>query len=344
MGGGVKNFEFCFLPLGDQSIASSRLRCFSIHNALIKAGFSSKIGFSEKCKILIIQKRTDTLALKAAIKCQKDGGILIFDIDDFPESEKFRKKAQLLASLATAITCATPEQKKIAEYLFVDVEKSRIFCFPNPVDYELERPINREHSNVGPLKVGWFGNVENFPNRLVNELSEVSGVELHAITNFSQEMVDKFKDCTFHKWSYCNFSSILCSLDVCILSHFGTEIYNAKNANKMITAISHGLPVIASDTPDYRRLAKACGVDEYLFLDYEKLVECVNKMRDPDCRMRYIQKAQPVIWKEFNLDTILKSFLNIIEKSTKSGPQKGGSRTAEFFRGCYQRWVFKRYS
>jgi len=313
----LRDLKFSFLPLGDENIASSRLRCYRIQDALERSGFTSRIGFDAFCDILLIQKKCDERAIDAAFACKRKSGILIFDIDDFPDIPGFLHKAQLLVSIADVVTTATPEQGTLAGKLFSGLSGDRIFCLPNPVDYNLAGPRKKLHEVCNPLKIVWFGNVENFPERLLSSASTTRDFEFHAITNASAGVRERYSNCHFHEWNYKNFSDTLSQFDVCLLNHQGTEILNAKSANKMVTAIVHGLPVVASRTPDYQRVAHLAGLDDWLYDDETTLYACLNKLTDPAIRNSYISQSQQVVWESFHINKITLSFLDIVQEARK---------------------------
>jgi hypothetical protein len=306
--------KISFLPLGDANIASSRLRCYKLKDGLEKKNILCQIGFDDSCDILFIQKKTDEIALESAALCRQKGKILIFDIDDFPECPIFRKNSQTLASQADAITTATPEQKKIACSIFKRIPESKVFCLPNPIDYDLVTPNKKIHDVSIPLKIVWFGNIENYPEWLMGPLSTLKDVELHAITNVSSDILREYPYINFHDWTYSDFSEMISSFDLCILDHSGSEIINSKSANKMVTAISHGLPVLASRTPDYQRLAKFAGVDDWLFENVNTLLDHVERLRDPSCRNNYIISAQKIVWETYHIDNIIEKLGKIIQE------------------------------
>lgn len=77
-----KNLVFCWLPYGDEKLASSRLRVYRIHRELLRRGISSTIGFTSSANVAIIQKRIDRSAFIFALKAKIKGMTLVYDLDD----------------------------------------------------------------------------------------------------------------------------------------------------------------------------------------------------------------------------------------------------------------------
>lgn len=309
----LKSSSIRFLPLGDENTASSRLRCFKIREELARKGFDARIGVgSRSSDFLFIQKRGDDEAVDAARACKRSNGFVLFDIDDFPVCPDFRKRVSELISVADAVTTATPEQQELVRKIFSLPPEKKVFCLPNPADYELQEPERKLHHCSHPLKVVWFGNVENFPGQLVPAIANLPDLEFHAVTNASHALTQQFPQCRFHPWSYGGFSRTLRPFDLCLLSHEGSEITNAKSSNKMATAILHGVPVVASRTPDYERLAEAAGVAQWLYDDLQGMLRCIEMLRDPQRRNSYLSTAQPAVWQECDVDKVASRFLEIL--------------------------------
>lgn len=307
----VESLTFCFLPVGNEEIASSRLRCYRLSEGLQRRGVRCMLGYQENCNILVIQKKTDAVALAAAFDCKRKDRTLIFDIDDFYDDRSFQKSVQTIISLADVVTTATLEQKELVSRFFSCVPHSKVFSLPNPVDYGLTQPKQRVHLSTRTLKVVWFGNVENFPDRVAALLGSLDTFEFHAITNATSELRGQFPGCIFHEWSYSDFIAKVASFDVCILDHRGSDVVMAKSANKMVAAIALGIPVIASRTPDYRRVARLGGIEEWLYEDDREIVECLHRAQDPSLRNAYLERAQQKLWSEFSIDCLVPTFLEI---------------------------------
>ncbi len=283
---------------------------------LAEEGLDCQIGFDKTCDVLYIQKNVSDAAIDAAYFCKKKAKTLIFDIDDFPDSKIFLKRSNFLISLADVVTTATPEQKKILGRIYSEVDLDRVIPFPNPIDYDITQPIRKIHKPKGRLKIVWFGNSENLPEKIIEPISSISNSEFCIITNATTEIKKKFSQCNFLEWSYDDFSSVLQEFDVCVLSHAGDEFENSKSANKMVTSIMHGVPVVASQTPDYQRLAIFSSVSRYLYHDRLTLLKNIEHLRDATVRNQYLQTSQDVIWEKFNLGAVIPIFSDIVRKAT----------------------------
>lgn len=297
--------------MGGIEIASSRLRCYFIHNYLLNNGVNSKIGFDKDFDILIVQKSCNYITVDKAYECKKKGIFLIIDVDDFPNDEEYSECLTLLACLADLITTATPEQCDYfnKNYSKLNIIKNKVVCIPNSIDYGLKNPIKKIHKYNSLLNIVWFGNFENAPFEILEIVSSLPDTAITLITNADIKSIKEHFKYNFIPWDLENFSETLSKFDLCILSHNGSEISSAKSSNKMVSSILHGVPVIASATADYTRVAKIGDITNCLFNDIDTLLYLIDVYRDHDMRNTYLEKSQINIYKEFNVEKICNIFL-----------------------------------
>ncbi|MBT0895216.1 hypothetical protein KI811_15505 [Geobacter hydrogenophilus] len=293
-----------------------------MHEELCRRGYESSIGLTVKHNVLVIQKRLDdeaiTLARKVAWRYDK---VLVFDIDDFFDAPLYVRNVKRLAHLADIVTTATPEQ---AEFLYKTVSRcggieGKTVVIENPIDYGLKVPISRDHSSSEFLRVVWFGFSENIPYDILNAISLWKGIKLTVITDKIPDIQQRLNvQCNLVAWEYDSFIQNITNNDVALLSHHGSVITNAKSANKMSTAIMCGLPVIASNTPDYFRLASKCGVKEYLFESIEEVQHLLVLLKHPEIRNEYLSKAQHAITDQYSITELCDTFLAKIQEVSEA--------------------------
>jgi len=86
----------------------------------------------------------------------------------------------------------------------------------------------------------------------------------------------------------------------------------------MIASINWGVPVIASRTKEYETTLKKVGLEYALFSNSEELTQAIERFRTAEARNEYLDRAQPVIWREYSPDTITEQFIKIC---TEAKPQ-----------------------
>lgn len=322
-----RKLKICWLPAGSEDLASSRLRCFGIHSNLCKRGYHSRIGYHDDADILVVQKKVDHLVMQRVYQAFRAGQKVIFDTDDLEDAYfGHGQYVDALVETADLITTATEEQKKYIQGKYRPAGEGcslMVSVLPNPVDYGLNAPIERNHQPAEKLNVVWFGadqNLRSIRTGLERILTS-DFCDLTLITVPEKEtakMTAQYANCTVVPWTLGGFVEELGRYDVAVLSHHGNEITQAKSANKMVTAVMCGLPVIASRTPDYEKLARKLGVSDYLFRTDAELMEMLDRFYSHHFRNRYLLATQAGMRDSFNIDTITDLFLEHVARALAS--------------------------
>lgn len=317
----MKSLSFCWLPYGGERLASSRLRVYRIHRELLRRGVSSTIGFSWSANVAVIQKRIDSAAFLFALKAKLSRALVVYDLDDIEnEPGEWGQRTKLFMDISDVIVVAT---EGIRDYLLDNgicnpVSSAKIAVIDNTIDYDLTAQSyhKKRTDTTGPIRIYWFGNGCNFPSikddfeTLWRTLGE--RVSLHVITD-DRTMIEEMPYVEFIKWDYDTFCHELRKADVCLLSHFGSRVSLSKTANKMVTSIMLGVPVVASDTPEYSLLARRCGVEFFLFNDDSSMLESIRRLMSEESRREYLISAQFVIEKKYKVESITDNLLTTVE-------------------------------
>ena len=112
-------------------------------------------------------------------------------------------------------------------------------------------------------------------------------------------------------WSLSDFIPVLQDCDLACLMHDGKVHDIAKGNNKMISAITWGVPAVVSRTPEYQRTAQEDGIEYAIFSDEKELPVVIERLRSPAARERYIQAAQPAIWSRYSPDVIASQYIDL---------------------------------
>jgi len=301
--------RFCWFPYGDRDLASSRLRCFYIHDELLHRGYQSHIGFLAKSDIAIVQKRIDSRAFLFAIKAKLCRQLLVFDIDDlFPlEDRKWCRRTRAMINLADVTITATAEQAAYLRAIATKRTSLRLKVLPNAIDYGLEDTVySTSRGQVDRPTICWFGNSVNLGS-IYDEFhylhDHMENVHFVVVSEREAQLPElPFADPV--KWNRESFVNIMQGCDICVLSHFGSVITQAKSANKMISSIMCGVPVVASRTPDYTRVAEQCGISDFLFDDLASLVQRVQSLWTICARQEYLRRSQPILLENYSISRI----------------------------------------
>lgn len=313
------NLSIVFSLAGDESIASTRIRYFSMIRCMEnrKIRFTSDTSLSSilKSNVFFVQKRVDQKILNLARISKLAGKRIIYDVDDFGYALRYWAQPDLfrkMIEIADVLTVGSESQKQIFLNLF---RKENIIVLPPIIDYYPNYYVINDSQSEEILRIVWFGNSYNFAifEKYISGLLSIPKIKLIVVTDKKElgHLTQRYPLIQFEGWSLSNFVSILRSCDLSVLTHDGSDYDQVKTNNKMITSISWGVPAIVSNTQEYRFTAQKAGIQYAIFSNSEELNASVERLRSPDARKSYLEKAQPIIWKDHSPDAITDYFLNL---------------------------------
>ncbi|MBK7955624.1 MAG: glycosyltransferase [Candidatus Accumulibacter sp.] len=241
--------------------------------------------------------------------------MIIYDVDDLGDAlwhwvapRHFRA---MLRIADTVTTCSLP----LLQHLAKNYPTITVANIPNAIDYFPSGPARRPLPSNTQLRLVWFGNSSNFwmIEKYIPALLAIPESELWIISNLD-ELGGRTKThpgVRFLAWSLGDFVSMLQQCDVAVLTHDGNKEALTKGNNRMTTAITWGLPVVASRTPEYERTADESGTSRWLFSNPRELVEAIEHLRNEKVRTDYLDVAQPAIWRRYAPPVIATSLANL---------------------------------
>ena len=293
-----------FHPLWPEWGASSRLRVYTLHEELLKLGVKSEIAFDPGADVFVLQKHRDHSTIERAAKAK----FLVYDFDDFEVSDALAA-AERAARLMTTDTeghlrwSLTHRSERIAAGQPTSTPPVAVIA--DPIDYGITGPI--------PLAEGsgicWFGHPSNFGTSITQWARMLKDAGL-CFATISSSPCDGFPNVP---WQIESFIRELRQFAVCVLSHTGAD--QGKSPNKLITAITAGVPCVVSDTPEYARVLTECGLPEFVAHDEAEMIEGVSLLTcSPALRHAYLKRAQPVIWERYNPRRIAEIWLETVRE------------------------------
>lgn len=311
--------HFSFIPAGGIETASSRIRVYTLYNALVQQGVQGKIGYSLKANVLFFQKKVTMKNLLQARLAKARGCVIMYDVDDFGRSLWYwvsKKHFREMLSVADIVTVCSAGQLDllISEYKI----SGKAAAIPNAIDYFPPAPVRLAQRKREKLRIVWFGNGDNFClfERYLNALRAIRHSEIVAIVNEAAipEFSRRYSFVHFLPWRMHDFVSNLQSCDLACLMHDGTVYDKAKGNNRMISSITWGVPAVVSRTPEYERTAKESGIEYALFSNEEELYAVIERLRSPASREQYLEAAQSVIWSRYAADIIARQYLDLVDQ------------------------------
>ncbi len=289
--------KFYCLAKSGSSLASSRLRSFYLFER--HADFEIEVirpsSYAEalEADLIHIQKIITVQNLLWMLVYRLLGKKVVYDVDDQPYSSKSFAAYYLSCLFASRITVDTETRKQFWARYF---SPSKIFVIPDVADYEGEKMKCqiRDPQEVDKNGILWIGSSSNIDSlaSLIPSLKK-SGLVLTIVTNLA-EISDFMKanaDIKFVQWNPNVLFEGGLNSRYMILNHFHDENSIYKSNNKMVLSLMTGFVPIASSTPEYEKLAKVLGLEQFLFNDpteIDKVVKMDSEISSPK-------------WEEFSL-------------------------------------------
>lgn len=236
-----------FLPWGDTSIASSRLR---VHN-VVPYMKNAKIGVPDKYKkgdVLIIQK---ALRRDEMDRAHRAGVKVVYDIDDnYMDKADFvdmTENADLVTVGSSFFHRYYPEAPVIDDSL----------------DWDGTIKKDYTKSNV----VGWHGYGNYSFINAIAPVFEQKGMIIRTIVG--KEYMGHYGRYDVREWNLKTIDKDLAECDFGVIYLDLDDFSQAKGMNKLIKGWAIGLPMFFSYTPEYDRVVQESGIRGYMTRNWD---------------------------------------------------------------------------
>ncbi|MBI4023465.1 MAG: hypothetical protein HY360_00695 [Verrucomicrobia bacterium] len=311
-----------FVPSGSEDLGSSRVRVYSLVRALARKGVRADIGPRLDSDIVVIQKGVAEQTLHYVAEVKRRGKSVIYDADDVGATLALFGGKDLIRRMCQAADLVTTDTAGHREQLMRDFQCRNVEVIPNPIDYDPSCPVETQVAEAQPLRVVWFGNAGNFPmiQPFVDMLTALPDARFVVIMNaFAKDLIYKtYPSVEFIPWARNDFLAHLRNCHLSCFFHDQSETARHKSNNKMIASIHWGVPAIVSNSAEYERTARECGVADAVFSDHRSLHETIERFRPAEARRRYLQIAQPIVWQRYAPDVVAEIFMNVLRKLLQS--------------------------
>jgi len=230
---------------GDQAKASSRLRAWKFIEVLKQEGHDVSVGVGDDGDAnvdLYICQKIRAFRTVRRVRAANPNAVIVYDFDDnfiLPEQGVLPEFLAFINHV-DVVTCGS-------EYLAMAVRRwhSNVFVLENPLDVEDDALCRTHRTEL--KRVGWFGSPEGLSELDKTDLSiPVGTLTKGGDIEFDLRTVDQN----------------LIDFDLLVFPVESTPWNLAKNANRMMKAIALGIPVLASETPEQKRIAELVGLPE----------------------------------------------------------------------------------
>jgi hypothetical protein len=315
--------KVCFAPIWYplEEYATSRLRAKSVAELLRQdTPWDVELAYSDDADISVIVQLCSDRNLEA-IRTNRDQ-MVVYDICDrfFASDSLFRTDEGVLHARSRCLEVIDRADVLIAPTLRLKVELNSLFpakpCFhiPELVDYgAMPSPATPAESR----RLVWFGHTTrgNFESAswMIDHLVAAHGYQPALVTNPATMQRRYPSYAGFCKaWSLDSVRSELATAALCLVSHSPSEPF--KSPNRFATAMTQGVPTLASGSPACDDILQAAGYGQMSVsttLDVDRALEF---LADPDRRSSYVTDVQAEIWRRHSPETVRRAYLDLFEK------------------------------
>lgn len=275
----------------DGRIASARLRAFLPVEALRAEGWDAGIvpagagarDLARSYDCVVFQKPYGPDDVRTAEALHARGVKIVVDVydnlfynpDGLPSVADRGRRIQRMLDVADAVTISVPE---LARCL---TATAPTFVVTDPVDVIGLGSARRDPRAAvhRPLQVVWFGNSASpgqpfgmyFLEAVLPALEKVNRstpLQLTVISNsrelFERHVAPVGAPTRYVEWKIDTFGANLASQDICVLPVVRNPITTYKSSNRLVAALSVGLPVVASEIPSYREFADWILIEDWV--------------------------------------------------------------------------------
>lgn len=301
-----------WLPVND--FATGRLRCSYVADALKNSPvYSTKLGYDPKADIVIVsQLASDELYEQIVNNNQQ---FVIYDLCDryYVDNRVVggvhaRQRFTEIVNRANLIVTSTIELKKDLYNLGIN---KPIIYIPDGLDFKEFTAV--EKTGDGIETIGWFGN----PGR-GNLESAIWLLEEALRSNRKIRLITKKKSVKQYpsiypyakEWNHSTFISELQKCDVIVVTHAQDE--QNKSPNRLLTAISKGIPVVASSSNACEKILREAGLEWAVVNNNDEFNAACNLLSNPLIRKMYFKLITPVIEEKYSDRAIKSHYINLL--------------------------------
>lgn len=306
------------------NLASVRLRVALSAEKFIDKGYKVDFCDGEKNiipEILFIGKfnhSTDEARFNRWIKyinlCKENGTKIITDYTDNHACSNniIGNFYNLVTAVSEKIICSS---NRLAKHI-QSLGYSNYLVIEDPVEYLSINPTNKKNIIKRALWFGHASNLQYFINFLIKLQKYHTPIEIVALTNLYplpadiiailEKILPPNISVNILEWSHENMVEIAKISDFCIIpAGIDDDKKNGASSNRLLTALTLGLPVLADPLESYLDFK-----EHFSELTVENLTSIIKTPLTD--RFNSIQTAQSLINVKFTKDIIAKRWLNLI--------------------------------
>jgi glycosyltransferase involved in cell wall biosynthesis len=320
----ARHIKVSFAPFWEpmENFGSSRLRALYPSQYLSEAGrFEIVKGYAPDADVAIVTQMCSD-PIYAQLMENKDQ-FVVYDVCD-----KYYENPRLFRHLDPPVNSIDRFAQLVdrADLIIVPTRELKaeigsryphkpVKYIPEPVDYGTPARELRPYDNKVVL---WFGN----PDRGNWESAQPIIQRLRDAHGFTPLIVSRKSFFKAHPdfapyvrdWSVVEMNRAFDEASICVVGY--SEEEQAKSPNRMVTAVMHGLPTLATNSPAAREIYQETGHEFALIRNDGALDRAVARLENEEFRRLFVKRAQRYMTARYGVEAIRDTYTNLVDYQT----------------------------
>lgn len=294
------------VPVSDRDSASCRIRYHLFLENIPKGHTVENYAKGKTGDILYIQKLITPQAKAIAKDAHRNGIPIVYDRDDFRRRWDQEGYNEIL-DIASAITTDT----HIRADMVKSHTKTPVFVVPDCLDYGVTKSdkIEIRESICRAVTYGRHRGVEA-------AVSYFNQLKIPAVY-ICDRIIPSLKKYKLKIWNRKKFIQHLRKYDLAILSHKDVWTAKYKSNNRLLVAMSIGLPVLAVKSPAYIDTLTDAGYPELIINEPKEMPAKVKMLQDKTLRKKISDNLFDYAWNNYHPEKSSKILLEVFEYAVK---------------------------
>lgn len=301
------------IAVGDRRVASARIRLYSLLEALPKEFSSSilsdfdnpEVALAE-CDILFVQKAAWRPVVDICRRAQALGKTIVYDIDDdfgvWPDMHE-----ETLCEMASLITVDSTQRATLLRGL----TQAPVHVLPCMIDLADDPARRTPHPRERLETACTFGNHDSVAIS-AQWLGMLSSRSVSPLAIGPPTAANLLPPGRFRQFRLDSFVSDLNEADLAILQHPNDALGNRKDNNRLIMAMSLGMPVITSQTQAYVETLKDVGFPELACSSSDDFLKLFDELAIRERRLEVGARFYEYAWENYSPGRIVNLFTQAI--------------------------------
>jgi len=276
------------IPVKNRDLGSCRLRYYSFLDNLPEGWMHEKYSSEKDGDILYIQKAVKDWTLLAAKQARKKGMPVVFDRDDF--QQPWHKPHSDMMDLADAVTTDTEANAELCR----KHTKTPVYVVPDGLDYNV-KPTDRAMIRNEVRKVVTYGRQAN----VMSITAYYKYIKCNTVY-ICDRRFNSLRQSEFYMWNRKTFLQIIKGCDAVLLTHNKDFRVIYKPPTRALVAMSIGLPVLVSMSPEFKRVVTEAGHPELIIKKPTDVTRILKEISSQEKRQKIGDDLHAYTWKNYS--------------------------------------------